>query len=81
MKEIEQVLCTRRAALLGMAGAIAEIAACGGGGNSTAADNGAVTAPSIGVQTQSSYAKGDQALSNVVTQVQQSYQQQAQNGQ
>jgi hypothetical protein len=57
------------------------LAACGGGGNSTAADNGAVTAPSIGVQTQSSYAKGDQALSNVVTQVQQSYQQQAQNGQ
>ena len=57
------------------------LAACGGGGNSTAADNGAVTAPSVGVQTQSSYAKGDQALSNVVTQVQQSYQQQAQNGQ
>ena len=36
MKEIEQVLCTRRAALLGMAGAIAEIAACGGGGTDVA---------------------------------------------
>jgi len=32
MKKIDQLLCTRRAALLGMAGAIAEIAACGGGG-------------------------------------------------
>ena len=36
MKKIEQLLCTRRAALLGMAGAIAEIAACGGGGTDVA---------------------------------------------
>lgn len=62
-------------------GALLALAACSGGGNSTDAENGAVTAPSIGVQTQSSYAKGDQALSTVVNQVQQNYQQQAQNGQ
>jgi len=36
MKKIEQLLCTRRAALLGMAGAIAEMAACGGGGTGVA---------------------------------------------
>jgi len=36
MKKIDQLLCTRRAALLGMAGAIAEIAACGGGGTGVA---------------------------------------------
>lgn len=57
------------------------VAACSGGGNSTDAENGAVTAPTVGVQTQSSYAKGDQTLSTVVNQVQQNYQQQAQNGQ
>ena len=32
MKKINQQLCTRRAALLGMAGAVAEITGCGGGG-------------------------------------------------
>ena len=32
MKKIERVLCTRRTALLGIAGAVAEIAGCGGGG-------------------------------------------------
>ena len=31
MKKIEQVPCTRRTVLLGMVGAVAEIAACGGG--------------------------------------------------
>ena len=36
MKKIEQLLCTRRAALLGMAGAVAEMAACGGGGTGVA---------------------------------------------
>ena len=32
MKKIEQLFCTRRSALLGMAGAVAEMAGCGGGG-------------------------------------------------
>lgn len=36
MKKIEKVLCTRRTALIGMAGAIAEIAGCGGGGTGIA---------------------------------------------
>ena len=36
MKKIEQVLCTRRTALLGIAGAVAEIAGCGGGGTGVA---------------------------------------------
>lgn len=36
MKKIEQALCTRRTALFGMAGAIAEIAGCGGGGTGVA---------------------------------------------
>jgi hypothetical protein len=36
MKKIERVLCTRRAALLGIAGAVAEIAGCGGGGTGVA---------------------------------------------
>lgn len=36
MKKIKQALCTRRTALFGMAGAIAEIAGCGGGGTSVA---------------------------------------------
>lgn len=36
MKKIEQALCTRRTALFGMVGAIAEIAGCGGGGTGVA---------------------------------------------
>ena len=36
MKTIEQVLCTRRTALLGIAGAVAEMAGCGGGGTGVA---------------------------------------------
>jgi len=36
MKKIERVLCTRRTALLGIAGAVAEIAGCGGGGTGVA---------------------------------------------
>lgn len=36
MKKIERVLCTRRTALLGIAGAIVEIAGCGGGGTGIA---------------------------------------------
>ena len=36
MKKIEQVLCTRRTALLGIVGAIAQIAGCGGGGTGVA---------------------------------------------
>jgi hypothetical protein len=32
MKKFEQVLCTRRTALMGIAGAVAEMAGCGGGG-------------------------------------------------
>lgn len=36
MKKIEQVLCTRRTALLGMVGAVAEMAGCGGGGTGVA---------------------------------------------
>lgn len=36
MKKIEQALCTRRTALFGMAGAIAEMAGCGGGGTGVA---------------------------------------------
>lgn len=36
MKKIEQALCTRRTALFGMVGAIAEITGCGGGGTGVA---------------------------------------------
>jgi hypothetical protein len=36
MKKIKRVLCTRRTALLGIAGAIVEIAGCGGGGTGIA---------------------------------------------
>lgn len=36
MKKIEQVICTRRTALLGMVGALAEMAGCGGGGTGVA---------------------------------------------
>lgn len=36
MKKIERVLCTRRTALLGIAGAIVEITGCGGGGTGIA---------------------------------------------
>lgn len=36
MKKIEQALCTRRTALFGMVGAVAEIAGCGGGGTGVA---------------------------------------------
>lgn len=36
MRKIKRVLCTRRTALLGIAGAIAEITGCGGGGTDVA---------------------------------------------
>lgn len=53
---------------------------CGSGSdnNSGAANQ---TAPGMTVQTQSSYAKGNQPLSAVVNQVQQNYQTQLQTGQ
>jgi hypothetical protein len=66
-------------------GVLLALAACGGGGggggNSATAENNAVTAPAIEVQTQSAYAASNQPLSTVVNQVQQSYQTNLQNGQ
>lgn len=52
-----------------------------GCGETTDAPSRAMTAPGIEVQTQSSYAQGNQPLSDVLTQVQRNYRTQLENGQ